>query len=177
MENVGPLVKIENVVASATLRHGIDLGDVVRAFPKMKYHPNKFPGLVFRLRNPRTAILIFSSGKMVCTGAKSVSEVRRALRTVVRKLKNAGIVILGKLSTKIQNIVASANLGGTVDLVRLYESQRSDERIAESWCAQAPRRRSMCIKLSIGFVKNWRKTSAYFTQNNKSACIEKCLMS
>jgi len=129
MENVGPLVKIENVVASATLRHGIDLSDVVRAFPKMKYHPNKFPGLVFRLRKPRTAILIFSSGKMVCTGAKSVSEVRRALRRVVRKLKNAGIVILGKLSTKIQNIVASANLGGTVDLVRLYESQRSDERM------------------------------------------------
>jgi len=66
---------------------------------------------------------------MVCTGAKSASEARRALRNVVRRLKNAGIVILGRLSTKIQNIVASANLGGTIDLVRLYESQRRDERI------------------------------------------------
>ncbi len=129
MEKVDRLVKIENVVASATLKHGIDLRDVARVFPKMKYHPDQFPGFVFRLKKPRTAILIFGSGKMVCTGAKSAGEARRALRRVVRRLKNGGIVILGRLSTKIQNIVASANLGGTIDLVRLYESQRLDERM------------------------------------------------
>jgi transcription initiation factor TFIID TATA-box-binding protein len=129
MEKVDNLVKIENVVASATLKHGIDLRSVARAFPKMKYNPNQFPGFVFRLKKPRTAILIFSSGKMVCTGAKSAGEARRALRNVVRRLKNGGIVILGRLSTKIQNVVASANLGGTIDLVRLYESPRHDERI------------------------------------------------
>jgi len=123
MERVDRLVKIENVVASATLKHGIDLRDVARAIPKMKYHPDQFPGLVFRLKKPRTAILIFGSGKMVCTGAKSASEARRALRNVIRKLKDAGLVILGRLSTKIQNIVASANLGGEVDLVGWYESQ------------------------------------------------------
>jgi transcription initiation factor TFIID TATA-box-binding protein len=122
-------VKIENVVASAALKHGIDLRGVAKAFPKMKYHPDEFPGLVFRLKRRRTAILIFGSGKMVCTGAKSVGYARRALRKVVKKLKNAGIVILGKLSTKIQNIVASANLGGTIDLVTFYESQSHDERM------------------------------------------------
>lgn len=129
MEKVDRLVKIQNVVVSATLKHGIDLRDVARAFPKMKYHPDQFPGFVFRLKKPRTAILIFGSGKIVCTGAKSAGEARRALRNVVRRLKNGGIVILGKLSTKIQNIVASANLGGTIDLVRLYECQRRDERM------------------------------------------------
>ena len=123
MKKVDLFVKIENVVASATLKHGIDLRDVARAFPKMKYHPDQFPGLVFRLKKPRTTILIFGSGKMVCTGAKSASEARSALRRVIRKLKDAGIVILGRLSTKIQNIVASANLGGKVDLVGWYESQ------------------------------------------------------
>jgi transcription initiation factor TFIID TATA-box-binding protein len=129
MEKVDRLVKIENVVASATLKHGIDLRSVARAFPKMKYRPEQFPGLVFRLKKPRTAILIFGSGKMVCTGAKSAGEARRALRNVVRRLKNGGMVILGRLSAKIQNVVASANLGGTIDLVRLYESPRCDERI------------------------------------------------
>ncbi|MFQ6081494.1 MAG: TATA-box-binding protein [Candidatus Bathyarchaeia archaeon] len=123
MEKVDRLVKIENVVASATLKHGIHLRAVARAFPEMEYRPNQFPGLVFRLKKPRTTILIFGSGKMVCTGAKSAREARRALRRVVKRLKNAGIVILGRLSTKIQNVVASANLGGTVDLVRWYESQ------------------------------------------------------
>lgn len=129
MEKADRSVKIENVVASATLKHGIDLGDVARAFPRVKYHPDQFPGLVFRLKKPRTAILIFSSGKMVCTGAKSVNQARRALRRVVRRLKKAGIVILGRLSTKIQNVVASANLGGNVDLVGWYRSQRLGGRM------------------------------------------------
>ena len=56
MEKVDRLVKIENVVASATLKHGIDLRSVARAFPKMKYHPDQFLGFVFRLKKPRTAI-------------------------------------------------------------------------------------------------------------------------
>jgi len=127
VEKVDQLVKIENVAASATLKHGIDLRSVARAFPKMKYRPGQFPGFVFRLKKPRTAILIFGSGKMVCTGAKSAGEARKALRNVVRRLKNGGIVILGRLSIKIQNTVASANLVGTIDLVRLYECQRRDD--------------------------------------------------
>jgi transcription initiation factor TFIID TATA-box-binding protein len=117
-------IKIENVVASATLEHGIDLLDVKKAFPKMKYRPKRFPGLIFRLKRPRTTILIFTSGKMVCTGAKSTNEVRRALKIVIEKLKKAGIIILGSLSIQIQNIVASANLGGKIDLVTLYDSER-----------------------------------------------------
>ena len=129
MEKTGEMVNIENVVASATLKHGIDLGDVSTAFPEMKYHPKKFPGLVFRLKKPKTAILIFRSGKMVCTGAKSTNQTRKALRKVVRKLKNAGIIIMGRLSTKIQNIVASANLGGKVDLVGWYSSKRLGRRM------------------------------------------------
>jgi len=122
-------VRIENVVASATLGHGIDLNDVAKAFPKVKYRPEQFPGLVFRLKKPRTAILIFSSGKMVCTGAKSTNQARRAPKKVVRKLKGAGIVILGDLSTEIQNVVASGNLKGRVDLVSWYNSQRVGGRM------------------------------------------------
>jgi len=111
------------------LKHGIDLNGVTRAFPKMEYRPRKFPGLVFRLKNPRATILIFGSGKMVCTGAKSVNGAKRALRKLVRMLKAAGVVILGRLSIKIQNIVASADLNGTVDLVTWYESQRLGGRM------------------------------------------------
>jgi transcription initiation factor TFIID TATA-box-binding protein len=129
MKKVDRSVKIENVVASASLKHGISLEDVARAFPSAKYRPEQFPGLVFRLKRPRTAILIFGSGKMVCTGAKSSNQARKALRRVVKKLKEAGIVILGRLSTKIQNVVASANLGGNVDLVSWYGSQRLGGRM------------------------------------------------
>ncbi|MEM2913833.1 MAG: TATA-box-binding protein [Candidatus Bathyarchaeia archaeon] len=109
-------VKIENVVASATLNQKIDLNAVVKGYPGVEYRPEQFPGLVFRLKRPKTATLIFNSGKMVCTGAKSEREARGAVMKVIKELKKSGIVIISKPELKIQNIVASANLSGMVDL-------------------------------------------------------------
>jgi transcription initiation factor TFIID TATA-box-binding protein len=109
-------VKIENVVASATLNQKIDLKAVVKSYPGVEYRPEQFPGLVFRLKRPKTATLIFNSGKMVCTGAKSEKEARGAVMKVIKELKKSGIVIVSKPELKIQNIVASANLGGMIDL-------------------------------------------------------------
>jgi len=125
MQIVELAVKIENVVASASLKHRIDLNAVVKAFPVVDYRPKRFPGLVFKLKRPRTTILIFSTGKMVCTGATSEKDVVRALRKVVRTLSEGGIIINGKLEIGIKNIVATASLGGTVDLLQLYESERN----------------------------------------------------
>jgi transcription initiation factor TFIID TATA-box-binding protein len=110
------IIKIENVVASATLNQKVDLNAVVRNYPGVEYRPEQFPGLVFRLKKPKTATLIFNSGKMVCTGAKSEKESRRAVMKVVKELKNGGIIVISKPELKIQNIVASASLGGMIDL-------------------------------------------------------------
>jgi transcription initiation factor TFIID TATA-box-binding protein len=111
-------IRIENVVASATLNQRIDLNAVVKGYPGVEYRPEQFPGLVFRLKRPKTATLIFNSGKMVCTGAKSEKESKRAVMKVIRELKKSGIIIIGKPELKIQNIVASANLSGLIDLER-----------------------------------------------------------
>ena len=105
-------VKIQNVVASATLDQKINLLDIMKVFRNVEYRPKQFPGLVFRLKRPKTATLIFGSGKMVCTGAKSEKQARSAVMKVVRELKTNGIIILGKPKIVIQNIVASANLHG-----------------------------------------------------------------
>ena len=123
MPLVKPVVKIENVVACAALKHGIDLSAVVKAFPAVEYRPKRFPGLVFKLKRPRTTTLIFGTGKMVCTGARSERDAVRALRKVVRTLNKGGIIINGRLEIKITNIVATADLGGTIDLLQLYESE------------------------------------------------------
>jgi transcription initiation factor TFIID TATA-box-binding protein len=109
-------INIENVVASATLNQKIDLNSIVRIFPGVEYRPEQFPGLVYRLKKPKTATLIFSSGKMVCTGAKSERQARKAVTKVVDELKRGGIVILGKPEIQVQNIVAAAGLGGHIDL-------------------------------------------------------------
>jgi len=105
-------------VTSATLNQRIDLNAVVKGYPGVEYRPEQFPGLVFRLKRPKTATLIFNSGKMVCTGAKSEKESKRAVMKVVRELKKSGIIIIGKPELKIQNIVASVNLAGLIDLER-----------------------------------------------------------
>jgi len=116
MPRVNASVNIENVVASATLRQRIDLNSIVKAFPNVEYKPEQFPGLVFRLKKPKTATLIFNSGKMVCTGAKSEKQAKKAVRTVVQELKDNGILIVETADIQVQNIVASASLGGKIDL-------------------------------------------------------------
>jgi transcription initiation factor TFIID TATA-box-binding protein len=113
-----PIVSVENVVASASVDQNIDLNDVTKKFPDTEYHPDQFPGLVFRLKNPRTATLIFRTGKMVCTGAKSEEMAIKAVRTVVQKLRKGGIKIKNDAVITVQNIVAAINLGGKIHLER-----------------------------------------------------------
>ena len=117
-------IKIQNVVATGTLNQKVDLNAIVKSFPGVEYRPEQFPGLVFRLRRPRTAMLIFSSGKMVCTGARSGKQSRTAIMKVVKELKNSGIVIIKKPSFKVVNIVASASLGGKVELEKAVVALR-----------------------------------------------------
>src|SRR4030065_865779 len=116
MPNTKAIINIQNVVASGTLNQKVDLNAVVKGYPGVEYRPEQFPGLVFRLKRPKTATLIFSSGRIVCTGAKSGKESRRAIMKVVKELKKEGIIIISKPDFKVVNIVASASLGGKVDL-------------------------------------------------------------
>ncbi len=119
-------VKIENIVASADLNQRVDLNAVVKGCPRVEYRPEQFPGLVFRLKRPKTATLIFNSGKMVCTGAKSEKEARRAVKKVVSELKRNGIIIIGKPECKVVNVVASAALGENIDLEQaVFELERT----------------------------------------------------
>ena len=122
MPRTKAIIKIQNVVTAVALNQKVDLNAVVKSFPRVEYRPRQFPGLVFRLKRPKTAMLIFSSGKMVCTGAKSEKESHRAVMLVVKELKKGGIVIVGKPDLKVVNIVASASLGGNVDLEKAVTS-------------------------------------------------------
>jgi transcription initiation factor TFIID TATA-box-binding protein len=109
-------ISIVNVVATTSLDQKIDLLAIHKVFRNIEYRPKRFPGLVFRLKRPKTATLIFSTGKMVCTGAKSEKLARSAVRKVVRELKKQDIIILKNPEIVVQNIVASANLHGKIDL-------------------------------------------------------------
>ena len=116
MPQTKPVIAIVNVVASATIDQKLDLVDITKKFPDVEYHPEQFPGAVFRLKNPKTATLLFSSGKMVCTGAKSQELAETAVSNVVKILRKGKIKIKKDAVVSIQNIVSSINLGGKVNL-------------------------------------------------------------
>src|ERR1022692_2384818 len=125
MPQTKAIVSIENVVASASVNQRVDLNLITKNFVDVEYHPDQFPGLVFRLKVPKTATLVFSSGKMVCTGAKSEKLAREAVQEVVRRLRKGGISIKNEAEITIQNIVGTANLGGKVHLEEAARTLRS----------------------------------------------------
>ncbi|MBN1802780.1 MAG: TATA-box-binding protein [Candidatus Lokiarchaeota archaeon] len=109
--------KIENVVATVTVEidEKIDLTQIARKQAEVEYNPEKFPGLVMRIEQPRATILIFSTGKMVITGLRNASEAEEVVLQVIKNMKKADIDI-SKYAITIQNIVASGDLHANVDL-------------------------------------------------------------
>ncbi len=111
-----PIVRIENVVAFATINRDLDLKQIQKKFPKVEYNPESFPGAVFRVKTPKTATLLFRTGKMVCTGAKSSKMAKKVVGMVVSSLRKKGIKIKKDASVTIQNMVAAVNLGGKINI-------------------------------------------------------------
>ncbi|MFP3064840.1 MAG: TATA-box-binding protein [Sulfolobus sp.] len=110
------VVNIENIVATVTLEQQLDLYAMERSVPNVEYDPDQFPGLIFRLESPKVTSLIFKSGKMVVTGAKSTEELIKSVKRIIKTLKKYGMQLTGKPKIQIQNIVASANLHVIVNL-------------------------------------------------------------
>jgi transcription initiation factor TFIID TATA-box-binding protein len=59
-------------------------------FENIEYEPEQFPGLVYRIRDPKVVALLFSSGKIVCTGAKDPNDVMKAIDILSKELSGAG---------------------------------------------------------------------------------------
>lgn len=103
-------VKVENVVAFTSLGKKIPLLEISSKLEEAEYAPESFPGVVYRIRDPRAATLIFSSGKIVCTGAKSVDKAREALHKVVGDMRKLGVRLPTKFTITVENIVASTQI-------------------------------------------------------------------
>ncbi len=82
-----PQVKVQNIVASFDFMRDFDLELIARSFDNTEYEPEVFPGLVFRLDDPKVVVLLFVSGKGVCAGAKSMADIKRAANKITTLLK------------------------------------------------------------------------------------------
>jgi transcription initiation factor TFIID TATA-box-binding protein len=120
-------IKVENIVASVALGIRIPLETLVEHLEGTEYEPEQFPGLVYRIKDPKAATLIFSSGKIVCTGARSVDDVKTVIRRVVKVLREKKIGNPKKYKIEIQNIVASSKLEGRLNLDQIaFELEDSE---------------------------------------------------
>ena len=113
-----PEVIVENIVASTSFSEKLDLDVIAQSLEEAEYEPEQFPGLVYRLDNPKTATLLFRSGKANCTGAKNVEDVKKTVDIIADKLTAMGIDIYKKKDLKIviQNIVAISDLETELNL-------------------------------------------------------------
>ncbi len=112
-----PLIRIENIVATVILDQTLDLNLIESKMPEsVTYQPDQFPGLILRLNKPKTTALVFKSGKMVVTGAKSTAQLIDAVKRIIKLFKKHGIKIISKPRIQIQNIVASGDINYYVNL-------------------------------------------------------------
>lgn len=109
-------IKVVNIVVSASLGHEIPLEKMAATLSNTEYNPEQFPGLVIRIKEPKTSALIFSSGKIVCTGARTMKDVHESIRKIMRSLEKINIKIKQEPEVTIQNIVASGSVGMDLNL-------------------------------------------------------------
>ena len=109
-------IKVQNIVASTTFAEKLDLDMIAQSLEEAEYEPEQFPGLVYRLSDPKTATLLFRSGKANCTGAKNVKDVKRTVDIIAEKLRKLGVDVYKDLKIVIQNIVAISDLGTELNL-------------------------------------------------------------
>jgi transcription initiation factor TFIID TATA-box-binding protein len=112
-------LRIENIVASAKITESLDLPLIASSITDAEYNKKRFPGVVIRMQDPKIAALVFGSGKVVLTGAKSVDSLNRGLDILGQRLRELGIDIPLELSYTVQNIVTSADLGAGINLNKI----------------------------------------------------------
>lgn len=105
----GIIPKLQNVVATVNLSCQIDLKSVAMRARNAEYNPKRFAAVIMRIREPKTTALVFASGKMVVTGAKSEEDVYQAARKYGRMLQKLEFPVQFK-EFKVQNMVASTDV-------------------------------------------------------------------
>jgi transcription initiation factor TFIID TATA-box-binding protein len=113
-----PTYSIVNMVASANLELDLDLYSIAYKVHDVEYEPEQFPGAIFKMKEPKSSLLLFKNGKIICTGCKSEKEVLAAIEKTQKMLLNftKSKAKKGKPQFTIENIVASASMNVELDL-------------------------------------------------------------
>ena len=113
---VADSLKIQNIVATASLGKDVPLTKLAKTLSNTEYNPEQFPGLVLRVKKPKSAVLVFSSGNLVCTGTKSIAQVKEVIKEVIKQLRKINVRITTVPKITVQNIVASGSINVNLNL-------------------------------------------------------------
>ena len=108
--------KITNCVVSCDTHSKFVLEQLAAKLPDAEYAPESFPGLVYRVKEPKASVLVFSTGKMICSGTKSLEQAKQAVKAALVNFRAIGMEISDRLNTEVVNIVASSDLGSPIEL-------------------------------------------------------------
>ena len=102
---------VVNVVASTRVAEELDLPDIAIQL-NCEYEPEQFPGVVYRVVDPKLAILMFRTGRAVCTGGKNQNNIEVGIEMMTRDQRAAGIETwdLKYVEIEVQNMVATYSL-------------------------------------------------------------------
>lgn len=109
-------IRLQNVVGTVNLGVSIDLEKLSQSVSNAEYNPRRFAAVIMRIREPRTTALVFHSGKMIVTGAKSTSESEKAARRYFQIIRKVGFTNAMFREFKIQNITATCDMGFPIRL-------------------------------------------------------------
>lgn len=114
-QEIRSTVSVENVVTSATLDSELSLDNLATDLPSAEYNVDQFPGIIYRSNNPRGTMLIFRSGKLVCTGSESLDVANDVYEHFLTELDDLG-VDHDSPEMFVQNIVGTADLQHLLNL-------------------------------------------------------------
>jgi len=109
-------VTVENMVASTKIADELDLIELAKNLSDTKYQPKVFPGLILHMAQPKVTFLLFSTGTMVLTGAKTQNDIQKAVGKLLDMLRQTGVQVIDTPDVRVRNIVASGDLQARLDL-------------------------------------------------------------
>ncbi|MCK4736466.1 MAG: TATA-box-binding protein [Methanophagales archaeon] len=164
-------IRTVNLVVTTDLKHTLDLEKITTTLSHVEYNPEQFPGLVMRIKEPKTSALLFTSGKVVCTGAKDMVNVKKSIHKIISSLKKVDVKITIEPVLKIQNLVGAGELGFDLNLTELAMKLRNVEYEPEQFPGAILRIAEP--KLTLLLFKNGKKIVCTGTKSEEE--MEECV--
>ena len=93
---------MQNIVSSINLGGRVHLEQAARTLPRSMYEPEQFPGMIHRMLDPKTVLLIFASGKLVCVGARQEDEIHRSVNQIHSLLEEKNLMDYSESNTQLK---------------------------------------------------------------------------